>query len=247
MFKAYMSEDEVHIYAALTLDSSSVEQLVSSYTNTYHVSRTYSDSWREYIPLHVDGIVVRSHNSAVENVGTDTMSIVIDIMSKVVKSMMSELCWESIMMYGTPIKEFTHLARSYKCHYIQPHEWDDDITDMSRFCNLDVYHYPNMLESNNSIVPNSINIVMSDEGYKSVKGGVLILYLPSYSDNAIRRNEFEIYMAIGLPTDIVRPYNSIEFDLSDSNVYRVLNLIHVQNMTITLHYHPSLRAYIESI
>ncbi len=54
-----------------------------------------------------------------------------------------------------------------------------------------------------------------------MKGGVLILYLPSYSDIAIRRNEFEIYMAIGLPTDIVRPYNSIEFNLSDSNVYGV--------------------------
>ncbi len=195
----------------------------------------------------MDRIVVRSHNNAVGNVGTDTMSIVIDIMSKVVKTVMSELCWESIMVYGSPVKEFTHLARTYKCHYIHPHEWDDEISDMSRYHNLDVYHYPNMLESHHNIVPNSMNIVMSDDGYNSVGGGVLILYFPSYSDIAIRRNEFEIYMAIGLPSDIVKPHNSIECDLSDSNVYRVLNSIHVQGMTITLHYHPSLRAYIECI
>ena len=33
-----------------------------------------------------------------------------------------------------------------------------------------------------------------------------MLYLPSYCGTVISRNEFEIYMAIGLPKDIVRPY-----------------------------------------
>ena len=64
------------------------------------------------------------------------------------------------MIYGMPTKEFEHLARGYKCHYIYPHEWDDDITDMDRFHKLDVYHHPDMVNSSSSHIANSINIVM---------------------------------------------------------------------------------------
>ena len=220
---------------------------MSSYTNIQYVNRTYTSNWREYVPLDAHGIVVRPHTSRMGDVDTDAMSIVLDIISKLVKSIMTELCCESIMIYGIPTRQFAHLARSYKCHYIYPHEWDDDITDMNRFCDLDVYHYQDMVKSSSSIIPNSVNIVMSDQGYELVQSGVFILYLPSYFGNVICRNEFEMYMAIGLPTDIAKPYNSIEFNINESNISRVLKMIHVPNITMTLHHHPSLRAYIESV
>jgi hypothetical protein len=124
---------------------------------------------------------------------------------------MLELCWESIMIYGTPTREFAHLARDYKCHYIYPHEWDDDIASMSGFCNIDVYHHDNMVKAGSNAVGNSMNMVMSDEGHRLLLGGVLIVYLPSYQGHTIHRNEHDIYLAIGLPEGIVRPYNSIEY------------------------------------
>jgi hypothetical protein len=120
IFKAYMSESEIHIDTTLALDSTSVEQVVSSYTNIQYVDRTYSSNWREYVPLDAHGIVVRPHTSCMGDVDTDAMSIVLDIISKLVKSIMTELCCESIMIYGIPTREFVDLARSYKCHYIYP-------------------------------------------------------------------------------------------------------------------------------
>ena len=101
-------------------------------------------------------------------------------------------------------------------------------------------------ESHTKFVSNSFSMAMSDDGYTELKSHTLTIYLPSYEGQAISRNEFDIYLAIGVSGDI-KPYNSEVVKFSDTNIASVLSSIHVETPDINLLFHPSISAYIDMI
>ena len=88
---------------------------------------------------------------------------------------------------------------------------------------------------------------MSDSGYDKIQPGALAVYIPSYKHDVISRNEFEIYLAFGLPEHAVKPYSSQTIKFTDTNIANVLSSIHDGVPDIQLLFHPSIGAYIDIV
>ena len=78
-----------------------------------------------------------------------------------------------------------------------------------------------------------------------MKSSVLTIYLPSYEGDVISRNEFDIYLGIGLAKHIAKPYNSVTLNFNYTNMANILSSIHVQVPDIDLLFHPSIQPYID--
>ena len=103
------------------------------------------------------------------------------------------------------------------------------------------------MESHNNFMNNSFCMVMSDDGYDGLRSNTLTIYLPSFEGDAISRNEFDMYVGIGLVNRIIRPYNSIRLSFNQTNMANILSSIHVQVPDMDLLFHPSLQPYIDVI
>ena len=136
------------------------------------------------------------------------MSVLLGIIPRCVKDIMTDLSWDCIVLYGTPSYEFMDIMRKYECHYVCPHIWDDDIADLEEFHSMNVHHYANIKQTCDSHTANSFSIVMSDAGYDDIKPHALAIYLPSHNDLNIRRSEFDIYLVIGYPDNVIYLHNS---------------------------------------
>jgi hypothetical protein len=153
----------------------------------------------------------------------------------------------SILIHGQPTMELMGLSRKYMCHYVYPYTWDDDIANMEPYGDMQVYHQPNVTKSVANVVPKSINILVSDDDYASVPLRMLTLYLPYQDRTVIRRNESDMYVSVDCASDVLRPYNSREFAITNTAICKVLSSIHVEIPSIVFHYHPSLSAYLECL
>ena len=168
----------------------------------------------------------------------------LNILSRSIDNIMSDLGWSCIIIHGQPVKQFVTLMHKYECHYVCPHEWCDDIADLNTFGPFGVHHYSTVGESHSKYVARSIALTMSDDGYKTIPGGALTVYLPSSGVTTISRNEFNMYLAIGVGEDVIRPYNSVSIEFNSTRLAHILSLVHIELPRMPLLYHPSIGAYI---
>ncbi len=249
-FKSYVTKDRIYnIDESLCTHSCSLDVITSSCPLVSEVTRMHSDTWREFMPRDCESIVVRPYNqkSVVSDLGADSMSTVLNILAGCIENMMNDLGWDCIVLHGRPLHEFLGLMRKYECHYVYPHDWSDDIGDLETFHSMEVAHHSDVAQSHANFVPNSFGIVISDNGYTGIRSHALTIYLPSDQSNVVHRNEFDMYIAIGLPKDVTKPYNSSTMEFRDTNIATVLSSIHVEIPDINLLFHPSAAAYIDVV
>jgi len=248
-FKAYVTKDKIYIDRPLCAGSCGLDVITNECASVSEVSRVYSGNWREFVPTCCESIVVRPRNETGidPDLDTNNMSIILSIFVTCIENMMSDLSWDCIILHGRPSYEFLRLMQKYECHYVYPHDWCDEIGELETFHSMDVFHYGSVKESHTNFVPNSFGIVMSDDGYIELKSHALTIYLPSDQSRAVHRNEFDIYLAIGLPTDVTKPYTSKTIEFRDTNIASVLSSIHVTIPDINLLFHPSIDAYIDIV
>lgn len=122
---------------------------------------------------------------------------VLNIMSRCIDEMMSELCWDCIIIHGQPVKEFIKLMHNYNCHYVHPHNRYDNVSTLERFGPFDVYHRSIVEESHKNYVANSIGLTISDYGHNNIDPGALTVYILPFQSNVISRSDFDIYLAMG--------------------------------------------------
>ena len=104
-----------------------------------------------------------------------------------------------------------------------------------------------MGESHANFISNSFGLVMADDGHNELKSRAFALYLPSYQERGIYRNEFSIYLAIGLPGDKIKPHNCEVVKFSDTNIATVLSSIHAGIPDMNTMFHPSIGAYVDIV
>jgi hypothetical protein len=246
-FKVYDNIGKWYIDRALTYNSVDPTLVCMLCDNIEPVQHRHSARWREYVPHSSNLIRVRPSPSTQHSLQCIATSMVLTAISRMVDTIMIELSWSSILIHGEPTSELMGLSHKYMCHYVYPYTWDDDIANIESYGDIQVYHQPSLTESVGNIVPKSINVLVSDEDYASIPTKMLTLYLPCQDRTVIRRNEFEMYVSIDYTSDVLRPYNSREFEITNTTIYKVLYSMHVEIPSIVFHYHPSLSAYLECL
>ena len=246
-FKSYATEDRVYIDKPIHAASYSVDAVLGSSILFDEVTRSHTSNWREFTPACCQSVVVRPAIKATlsPSLGDHSMEVILGILSRCIDSVMKELLWNCIIIYGEPTHAFIKLMRDYECHYVYPHNWSDDIADMEQFHSLHVHHYGTIRESHSNFMIGSFGIAISDDGYNELEPGALSVYLPSYRGSVVSRNEFDVYLAIGLPQGTIKPYNSTVVEFSSTNIASVLSSVHVEIPDMNLMFHPSVGAYMD--
>lgn len=112
------------------------------------------------------------------------------------------------------------------------------MASMHTFHGLDVYHHARIVDSYKEDVAKSINTMISDEGYALLGSKMFIVYLPSEDCATIGRTEYDMYLSIDSPGDVIKSFNSVEFEINETNISKVLSSIHMQKSDVLLHYPP---------
>jgi len=253
VFKSYIHNDTMYVDRALCPESCSIDDITGSHRSILSVSRHYTSNWREFTPRCCESIVVRPKHSKTPSSDTrdNAMSCLLHIFADRIDNIMQEISSKIIVIYGEPLVEFRTIMCKYQCFYVCQPNWDDDdgggysIFDLNEFDSLNVTHHNTIEDACNEAVPNSIAIVTTDTDCNGMKPLKFYVYTPSYGSDVISRNEYDIYLAIGVSKDVIKPFNSIVVDFNETNVSRILKSIHIEVPDTTIMFNPHIRPYID--
>ena len=184
----------------------------------------------------------------------NAMSCLLRIFADRIDNIMQEISSKIIIIYGEPLEEFTTIMRKYQCCFVCQPTWDDNddndgndynIFDLTEFQSLKVLQYETIEDACNATVPNSFGIAITDKDCNGMKPLRLYVYTPSYDSNIIFRNEYDIYLAIGVSKDAIKPHNSVVMDFNETNISSILKSIHIEVPDTVIIFNPSLLAYID--
>ena len=253
VFKCYLHKEVMYIDRTLCPECSSIDDIVKSHGLIEEVSRCHTSNWWEFTPRHYESIVVRPKHSRTPNarLNDNAMSCVLSIFADRIDDIMQEICSQFIVIYGEPLEEFRTIVRKYHCCYVCQHTWDDTdgndtgIFDLTEFQSLKVLQYSTVEDAFNAVMPNSIAIALKDKDCNGMKPPRLYVYTPQYDNNIIARNEYDMYLAIGVSKDAIEPHNSVVMNFNETNISDILKSIHIEAPDTTIMFNPSLRAYID--
>ena len=256
VFKCYIHNEVMYIDRALCPESCSIDDIVKSHGLIEEVSRWHANNWREFTPRCYESIVVRPKHSRTPNPrpNDNAMSCVLSIFADRIDDIMQEISSKVIVIYGEPLEEFRTIMRKYQCCYVCQSTWDDNdgnagndysIFVLTEFQSLKVLQYQTVEDAFNATVPNSIAIAMTDKDCNGMKPPRLYVYTPQYDNNIIFRNEYDMYLAIGVSKDAIKPHNSVVMDFNETNISSILKSIHIEVPDTIIMFNPSLLAYID--
>ena len=85
-------------------------------------------------------------------------------MTEKIKTVLTEISWDSVIMYRLPVKAFVKLFRECQCLFIYLLDKDSDVSDMAEFHGLSVYLNSTLVDSYANRSSKSLSLPQTNSG-----------------------------------------------------------------------------------